>query len=76
MRNFGKAAGVFLEVVGVVFLTGMAIKSECDRHKAVVKLHCTECELACAEIHEVLLKAENEHLKKQLKKYENKEEEA
>jgi hypothetical protein len=74
MRNFGQAVGLFLEVVGITFLTGMAIKSECDRHKAVVKLHCTECELAIEKIDNVFLKAENEHLKKQLKKHEENEE--
>ena len=73
MRNFGQAVGVFLEIVGVTLLTGIAIKSECDRHKAVVKLHCTECELAIEGINNVVLKAENEHLKKQLEKYQKEE---
>lgn len=76
MRNIGQAVGVVLELVGVAFLTGAAVKSECERHKAVVALHKKEFELACVEIHEVLLEAENEHLKKRLKKYEPEEEEA
>jgi hypothetical protein len=66
--NFGQAVGLFLEVVGVTFLTGLAIKSECDRHKAVVKLHTKEMELVIKEIEEVFLKAENKHLKEQLEK--------
>lgn len=70
MRNIGQTIGVFLEVAGITFLTGMAIKSECERHKAVIKLHVKECELACEKIDNVMLEAENEHLKKQLKKHE------
>lgn len=73
MRNIGQAVGVFLEVVGVAFLTGAAVKAECNRHKAVVALHNKEFELACKEIHEMVLEAENEHLKKQLEKYQKEE---
>lgn len=72
MRNLGQTIGVLLEVVGVTLLSGMAIKSECDRHKAVVKLHNTEMELAIEKIDNVVLRLENEHLKKQLKKKEEK----
>lgn len=68
--NVKQAVGGFLQVVGIVYLTGAAIKAECNRHKAVVKLHQKELELACKEIHEVVLEAENERLKKQLEKYE------
>lgn len=70
MRNLGQTIGVLLEVVGITFLTGMAVKAECDRHKAVVKLHQKEFELACKDLHGVLLEVENENLKKQLKNYE------
>lgn len=73
MRNIGQAVGVVLELVGVTFLTGLALKSECDRHKAVVKLHQRECDLAFAELHNTVLKIENEHLKKQLEKYQKEE---
>lgn len=74
--NFVKNVGAFLELVGVVFLTGKAIKAECDRHKAVVALHQKEFELACVEIHQAVLEIENEHLKKKLKEFESKTEEA
>lgn len=70
MRNLGRAIGVVSELVGVAFLTGMAVKAECDRHKAVIKLHQKEFELAINGIDAACLKMENEHLKKQLKKYE------
>ena len=76
MRSFGQAVGMVLELVGVSILTGVAIKAECDRHRAVVKLHQREFELACVEIHEAVLEAENKHLKEQLKKHESKKEEA
>ena len=70
MRNIGQAVGVILEVVGVAFLTGAAIKAECNRHKAVVALHEKEFELAIVGIDAASLKMENKHLKEQLKKYE------
>ena len=68
--NIKQTVGVILELVGIAFLTGAAVKSECERHKAVVALHQKEFELACKEIHEVLLEAEIEHLKKHLLKQE------
>lgn len=73
MRNIGQAVGVVLEVVGIAFLTGLGIKAECDRHKAVVKLHQKEFELAIEQIDNAVLKMENEHLKKQLEKCEKEE---
>lgn len=66
MNNFMKKVGLVMEVGGVLILGGMAIKSECERHKAKVQLLDQEILNSFHEIKEILYEAKIRRLEKEL----------
>lgn len=76
-KDFKVILGTIVEVAGVLVLAGSAIKSECERHKAVVELLNTKMKLGISELDGVLKDIKIKKLEEELKKYKpEKEEEA
>ena len=75
-KDFKVVIGTIVEVAGVLVLAGTAIKTECERHKAVVELLNTKMKLGIVEIDSILKDVKIRKLEEELKKYKPKEEEA
>lgn len=67
--------GLFMEIGGILMLSGMAMKAECERHKAAVKLLDTEILKCTLEIQNILDKAKIRRLEKELAELKGEKEE-
>lgn len=69
MNNLGKfiyGVGFVMEVIGVVGLTGIALKRNKDCYKAEMKLVTTEGELFLANLHNSIKDRQIEELQKEI----------
>lgn len=74
MNNGKNIFGTFLEMVGIISLTSVAIKAECERHKTKNELIDTQIKLNLTEISGILKDAKIRRLEKELDELKSKEE--
>ena len=75
MSNFMKKIGLVMEVGGVLMLAGMAIKSDCERHKAKIQLLDQQILNHCHEINEILYESKIRNLEEELEALKGEKEE-
>lgn len=75
MRSL-KVIGLIMELGGIAGLSVMALKAECDRHKAVTKMLNTEILNCALDIQHVLDQAKIRELEKELEELKGKKEES
>lgn len=71
-----KVIGLIMELGGIAGLSVMALKAECDRHKAVTKMLNTEILNCALDIQHALDQAKIRELEKELEKIRSKKEES